>query len=848
MVRKFQLSSEMTTINALTCDDKKEIALLVASGRISARTAERAIGMRGDGAGLLYHAKMWEHHDIESEGSVALQDEYEKKWTARYPELSGQVSAPVPLAVPAGPIVPEKLSNTKAKVKRAAQLSAIAFHKSMNEGNTSMTWVEACRMTLKAFRDKSYDIKKLNPKSTKRLAKKLDGTDSKSVACQGRKALIPKAIEDDLAFVVTHLRENNIQVRKPSIKKWINQTLLALGSANPFPKGVTDMWYYGWCQRYEMNSKNETALDQRRAKWMTASNLFKAFYNLFDVVVKFGCATKNPEFINEMETPNINPIEWIDSELWRVIEFDECGLDLGIKTDSASKTSGERTVGPKGINYSVLREGVPHHHISAMMAINLKKETLLSGFVFDLGEHAHLKTEYLTDDDGNLLKIPLTNPEGTVTEHVPAFVASNTKGSFDGELLIGYMKAMVYNLLRLHRKEFTAEKPGIFFIDGCQTHITAKVLKWCTSNHIELVIKLPYGTSKTQSMDAKGGHFAMIQPAYRNNLRHRTIQLLVAWKNAKTRKERESGMAAQKGDLKMSDFIPCIKQPWLESCTYERHERALNTVGLVPPTMRPAYEQLRKEQEKKARVEQEASERAISEQQLSAASKALRQQIIDYLAPVSKKRKRDEPIDADSATGAATGAATTNPGLTTAEAAGDFAAREVVKNYVGVLDSEKRKIRAIVKKNGNKWKRLQSGEVWSKFNGYATAPAYTMYQSAIEAYDAAAEQFKRRKRARAAEKVRKKEAEEVPVADDAHTKMVAARWSSEFARSLTRAALVALARVHGNLRHTITVNGSGMNKSTLLVMLEPYFERMRATLPRLQRVTAGVSAMRLVEE
>ena len=147
-------------INALTCDDKKEIALLVASGRISARTAERAIGMRGDGAGLLYHAKMWEHHDVESEGSVALQDEYEKKWTARYPELSSQVSAPVPLAVPAGPIVPEKLSNTKAKVKRAAQLSAIAFHKSMNEGNTSMTWVEACRMTLKAFRDKSYDIKK----------------------------------------------------------------------------------------------------------------------------------------------------------------------------------------------------------------------------------------------------------------------------------------------------------------------------------------------------------------------------------------------------------------------------------------------------------------------------------------------------------------------------------------------------------------------------------------------------------------------------------------------------------------------------------------------------------------
>ena len=63
-------------------------------------------------------------------------------------------------------------------------------------------------------------------------------------------------------------------------------------------------------------------------------------------------------------------------------------------------------MGPKGRNYSVLREGVPHNHISAMMAINLKKETLLSGFVFDLGEHAHLKTEYLTDDDRICLKSP----------------------------------------------------------------------------------------------------------------------------------------------------------------------------------------------------------------------------------------------------------------------------------------------------------------------------------------------------------------------------------------------------------------------------------------------------------
>lgn len=123
-----------------------------------------------------------------------------------------------------------------------------------------------------------------------------------------------------------------------------------------------------------------------------------------------------------------------------------------------------------------------------------------------------------------------------------------------------------------------------------------------------------------------------------------------------------------------------------------------------------------------------------------------------------------------------------------------------------------------------------------------------MYNRAMNAYDMAVEQFHRRKRARATEKVRKQEAAELPVADAAHAKMVNERWSSEFAHSLNRAALIALARVHAGLKGKLTVNGSGKCKGVLLAMLEPYFERMRATLPRLQRVTAGMGALRLVEE
>jgi hypothetical protein len=224
-------------------------------------------------------------------------------------------------------------------------------------------------MTLEAFQKKSYKIKTLNPKTTSRLDSRLQAMSNSKVApCAGRQTLIPEELEKELSFIVRYLRDKNLPVHKPFIKGWMDESLAALGSANPFPQGVTDKWYNGWMKRWNMASGNETPLDQRRASWMTSENLFKAYFNLFEVAVKYGYAKNNPEFTDIKDTPNVNPIIWNKNMLWRIMEFDECGLELGIRTDSAAKTSRERVVTPKGRKCSVLREGVPQHHISAMMA------------------------------------------------------------------------------------------------------------------------------------------------------------------------------------------------------------------------------------------------------------------------------------------------------------------------------------------------------------------------------------------------------------------------------------------------------------------------------------------------
>ena len=850
MIQKgFKILQMASSNPKLTKDEKKELALLVAGGRISARTAERAVGLRGDGSSLLYYVKtVWSGVDLTPPGVKALLEQYEKKWKARFPAISG-ISAPMPMSEsePSGPtpIVPNlsEHSKKKSKVKRAAQLSAVEFYKRMNQGNTSMSWKDACAMTLAAFQKKKYEIKTLSPRKTSKFATM---SNPEVAPHSGRQTTIPNELEKELAFIVRYLRDKNFPVHKSFIKGWMDESLAALGSANPFPQGVTDKWYHGWMKRWDMASGNETPLDQRRATWMTSDNLFQAFFNLFDVVVKYGYAKKNPEFTSIKDTPNVNPIIWNKNKLWRIMEFDECGLELGIRVDSAAKTSTERVITPKGRKSPVLREGVPQHHISAMMAINLAKETLLSGFVFDLGDNAHLKTEYLTDDEGNLLRIPLTKPDGSMTEHVPAFVASNDKGSFDSDVLISYMGTMTDHLQRLHEKRFTVEEPGILFIDGCQTHLTQKVIEWCVRNNIQLVIKLPYGTSKTQSMDVKGGHFQMLQQKYRKNLRIRTAQLVAALIAAKGPEGRKSGMAAQNGSLKMCDFIPCIKQPWLDICTRRRHEISLRTAGLDPPTMKPAYEQLEDDKVKAARVKD--SERALGEQQISDASKALNNAVVKLLTGGKRKRGDSATAGGDDTAGvtaAVAGSVARQPA--TAQEAGDFAAREIVQRS-DVDPKEKRKVYSMVRKNGGKWTRGRSGSVWANFRGHPTSPAYLMYTDAMNAYDMAIQQFHRRKRARATEKLRKQEAAELPVADAAHKQMKDKLWSSEFAKSLNRAALIALARVHAGLKDELTVNGSGKSKRVLLEMLEDYFTRMRATLPRLQRVTAGVGALRLVEE
>ena len=137
---------------------------------------------------------------------------------------------------------------------------------------------------------------------------------------------------------------------------------------------------------------------------------------------------------------------------------------------------------------------------------------------------------------------------------------------------------------------------GLLFIDGCQTHISERFIAFCASQHIEVVIKVPYASSKMQSMDAQGGHFVRFKSIYTMNLQKRTTAKAIRYRQEYAQAGVKKKCA---GSVGLKDFVPCAEPALRAICTERVHTIALEVVGLVPFSMRPAFEMLALEEGKK---------------------------------------------------------------------------------------------------------------------------------------------------------------------------------------------------------------------------------------------------------
>ena len=431
----------------------KDLALLVHIGELTLPKIKDVANISK--SSISHHLKVYQEANQRPTFEL-LRDEVLQRVKAKLPALF----PPSPAAPrPALPDVEVKwddisLSTSASNVKREAQIAAGAYYNKHKATVPGMSWTLACAKVKAAFdkRKFKHPLTALNPAHTAHGHK--HKTLARDTPRAGSQPALHVEFEKWMAWNICNMRNNKAPMCKAIVCHLVQCSLDKLeadGVPSPLPGGPTTKWYKGFCERYNLETFNEVPLDVMRDRWCIATNFFKSYLAFGERMVLAKIMTKNANFVSYEATPKESPFFWIESEKWRVMESDEIGLDLGIKSDEKPKTQQEKMVGPSGGNKEVRREGVPDHHISGMFTISFDGQTMLSGMCMDAGEGACLAEHVLKDDDGTLFTVPLPDGHGQL-EEVEVFWWSNEKGSWDKKAVIAYMKATIERHQRVNNK------------------------------------------------------------------------------------------------------------------------------------------------------------------------------------------------------------------------------------------------------------------------------------------------------------------------------------------------------------------------------------------------------------
>ena len=811
-------------------EDKQQLAIILIENKtkLSARKVERKLGFDGvcNGTKIGYHIKKMKGCKAAMDPPLwtALVDNACAIWLPRI--HAEDVLATATLTLPSK----SDLALPAAKRKRAAANAALNDMSLDSE----LTFDVAAAKAAKRFK-----LGGLSGQALRNLKK------NPQLKSSGRPQAIYHQIEVDLAYMITFFRRWEVPIYRCDVKTLMNRMLKPIPlERRPFPNGVTDRWVVAFLKRHNLKCKNQNPNDLRRSFWMSSENMFDCFLKLAEVAVSIGVASENPSFKGWKETPEENPIFWIPSEMWRVIEFDESACEDGVKSNVRNKSEAHKVVCPEGDDGTTRRDSLPSHHISMMVTIDFSKNNLPYGIVYDKGDHALIDANLTTNDQGAPMTIPCMGEDGV--EEKEGFYFSNEKGSFDTDILIQYLTKVLESMPR----KFTATMKGLLFIDGCQTHVSERFISFCHEHHIEVVIKVPYASSKMQSMDCQGGHFVRFKSIFHKELQRRTTAKAIAFQRQMSQR---GGKKRCAGSVGLEDFVHCAEPALRTVCTAEVHTTALRVVGLVPFSMRPAFEMLAKEEAKK---QQQQDDNTI-EIDATNASAALMSGLPAFMGVADEQQRttntvatgvRDAAVlameaKADSALAAGT--------PMTDEDIGNAAARLVIKNWSGLVQHDRNKLYSLG--STIKWATQHSGGVFANFGGHPTASQHRAYQQATLARKLAIENNKKRRKQHKETATAAKEAHEQALVGTRaqpgalYLRGIGVRWANIQLGGanygvFTVPELIALAVVDGKIDKK---DVRGKKKSLLCERMQQYFLLKQAELPPMARANAGVPAQRL---
>ena len=142
----------------------------------------------------------------------------------------------------------------------------------------------------------------------------------------------------------------------------------------------------------------------------------------------------------------------------------------------------------------------------------------------------------------------------------------------------------------------TAQKRGIWCLDGLGQHHSFKVVKKADELHFDIALRFPHGSSRGQHQDFE--NFAYFRPAHEDakiEMQVRQFQAARAKAAAEGREPSRAELIAA-ATLTDAQSLAAAKLPWMEAFKEERNRNGWAKEGIVPFT-RKLYWDLKKEEE-----------------------------------------------------------------------------------------------------------------------------------------------------------------------------------------------------------------------------------------------------------
>jgi hypothetical protein len=371
---------------------------------------------------------------------------------------------------------------------------------------------------------------------------------------RGAQTLLPHDVEAAIEKFISAMRAYYLAVPATLLKAKIMQYIEGSGYEANFKGGmVSDKYLHGFYDRHDLKTASQRPHQDVREQWFNVTNLRLHFDVVRDVLLEHGLAIRNDDYVKGAEGTKGEEI--FITKPGRIISMDETGLELETMTNS--KSNKVRVIVKKGSGDDHSTMGTKSsERVTGVGGSRMDGKTVAPVFIF--------KSAVGVDPHATLGGPSSAVIDETTKKFFPAqFYYSDTSAAKDG-FFLKWIKHIVMPMYQGNEK-VTAANPIVMIADGYLDHTNLKCIAECRALHVNLIIRPPHTTDKTQPEDKT--NFAYLKPEFHKaKTLFLTNQVIAGGGTAFTER----------------DLMSVIKRPWDDAFCVDRCLKAWRQTSYNP--------------------------------------------------------------------------------------------------------------------------------------------------------------------------------------------------------------------------------------------------------------------------